>query len=171
MSLFTPIDNDLTLYDEIVSVELFSAITAGLNYLIDATPVGTIMPILYGLTGVPAPDSEIWQLCDGSAITNVNSPLVGHNTPDFTDGRMIKGAVSAGTPGTRGGSHTGDLRHNHGGSTSGLNWAPHNGQSKNDHDFHAFASGHQHTISSDSSMSAVNLDPIHVKIKQYIKIN
>lgn len=178
MSVFTPIDDDLTKYDEIVSIELFNAITEGLNYLIDATPVGTILPII-SFFGFPAPiDADVWQICDGSAITNVNSPLVGYNTPDFSDGRMVKGAASAGTPGTRGGSHTRDLRHDHGGTT-GINWTIARGQTNgSDTDYHSFDTGHSHSLDNNNlnpggtggDMSVVNLDPVHIKVSHYIKI-
>ena len=177
MSVFTPIDDNVSDLGDLVSKELMLAIANNVNNLIESTSVGMITPILYGFTGVPAPDPDIWQLCDGSPITNAKSPLRGYNTPDFSDGRMIKGATSSGTPGTRGGAHTRSLEHDHGGVTGIVHiWVPAIGQSSGDTDYHSFNAAHVHSVTGNAvygdtpPLSATPLDPVHLKILHYIKI-
>lgn len=79
---FTPMDDTLENYGEIVSVEFFKTLTDNLNYLIDACPVGEITPILV-YPGINDPDPRIWQECNNSAIVDSTSPLRGYNTPDM----------------------------------------------------------------------------------------
>lgn len=79
---FVPLDDDLSAYGEIVSVEYFKALTDNLNYLIDACGVGEITPILV-YPGLNDPDPRIWQECNNTPITDALSPLRGYNTPDM----------------------------------------------------------------------------------------
>lgn len=79
---FVPMDDDIEKYGEIVSVEYFQTLTNNLNYLIDAVPVGRITPI-YVVGSLNIPDPRFWQECDGAPITDLISPLRGHNTPDM----------------------------------------------------------------------------------------
>lgn len=168
---FTGIDDNVTEYGDIVASETALAIMDNLNYLIDSVPPGKIIVHLYGLAGVPAPDPEIWQLCDGSAITNPLSPLRGSNTPNYADnGRMMVGAASVGTVGNYGGERNKNLAHDHGGATAGANWTVDHGDTDESNDeFHPFNPDHTHTISSNLS-AAVNFDPVHIKVRHYIKI-
>ncbi len=80
---FTPIDDDITEYGDLVSVEMFQAIADNINHLIDGAQPGKIMMIATGITGVPDPDPKIWQLCDGSLITEPSSPMYGQYTRDM----------------------------------------------------------------------------------------
>lgn len=72
-------------------------------------PIGAMIPWLKSLTGVPSLP-EGWVECDGSAISDSDSPMNGQNTPNMT-GKFLRGAA---TSGGTGGADT----HNHGGSTS-----------------------------------------------------
>lgn len=44
-------------------------------------PVGSSIKWRNGITGVPATLPGCWQKCDGSAITDIYSPMYGQNTP------------------------------------------------------------------------------------------
>ena len=56
-------------------------------------PIGSIQPYYGTYYGLTIPDG--WQLCDGSAITDADSPLNGKNTPDLR-GRSIFGCNNGG---------------------------------------------------------------------------
>jgi hypothetical protein len=67
-------------------------------------PVGAILPWHKTLTGVPAlPDG--WMECDGSPITDTESPMNGQNTPNLNDryqshharGLFLRGDTTSGT--------------------------------------------------------------------------
>ncbi len=167
---FNGIDDTLRDYGDIMSIELIGAITSNLNYLIDSVPPGIIIPIFVGLPNVPTPDSALWQLCDGSVISDLNSPLRGHVTPDMASlGLGMKGFTTA--SGTTGGSRLKNLSHSHGG---GLTGPPTYVDSMGDRDdsndeARPFDGGHKHSIASDLT-SPINFDPIHIKIVHYIKI-
>ncbi len=66
-------------------------------------PIGSIMAWAKTITGTPAlPDG--WEECDGSAISDSDSPMNGQNLPDLNSTqRFLRGA---GTSGTTGGADT-----------------------------------------------------------------
>lgn len=77
-------------------------------------PVGSLIPIMAGLTGVFVPAAtgvvkEGWQLADGAAVA-AGQLMTGENTPDTSDSRFLMGSTSAGTTG---GSNT-LIDHTHG---------------------------------------------------------
>lgn len=84
-----------------------------------SVPVGSIIAVAANLTGVIIPSSGVissdgFMLCDGSAIP-AESPLTGQNTPTLSDGRFLRGSITAGATG---GSDTYDLRHAHNTTTA-----------------------------------------------------
>lgn len=165
MSKYTPMDDDDTQYGDLMSVESFSAIATNINYLIDSVKPGKIYMVAVGIPGVPDPDPRFWQECDGSMITDENSPLRGHETPDYSDvGRYMRGYATIGEVGNYAGSHTKNLAHSHGGATGGTSTEG----TDNDDDMWNTRS-HTHTISSDLN-SPINFEPAHVRIKHFIKI-
>lgn len=165
--MFIQIDDNQTDFGDLVSVELFGQLADNINHLIDAMPVGTIIPILHGLPGVPTPDADIWQECDGTTITHPLSPIRNTIAPDYkTEGRYMRMFTNAGEIGNFGGGNTKNLSHNHGGQTG-----ENGGMSDNadtDDDFWT-GKNHSHSISTD--LGIYNFEPIHVRIKHYIKIN
>lgn len=165
--MFIQIDDNQTDFGDLVSVELFGQLRDNINHLIDAMPVGTIIPILHGLTGVPTPDSNIWQECDGSAITHPLSPIRNTIAPDYkTEGRYMRMYTNPGEIGNLSGSNTKNLSHNHGGQT-GINGAiPQNADTDDD-----FWTAKDHTHSISSALGVFNFEPLHCRIKHYIKIN
>lgn len=63
-----------------------------------APPIGTILGVALDLTGVPSlPSQGCWVLCDGSTISDSNSPLDGQFLPDLNgQNRFLRGNVSSG---------------------------------------------------------------------------
>ena len=70
-------------------------------------PIGTVLPWAKTLVGVPALPSN-FQECDGAAITDGDSPMLGQNTPNLNgSNRFPRGAnTSGGTGGAATHTHT-----------------------------------------------------------------
>lgn len=166
---YQPVDDIVSAWPKLVSTELFTKIAENINYMIASVPVGTIMPILYGFTGVPLPDPTLWQLCDGSMVTDQKSPLRNSATPDYTTlgGLYMKAAASVGTVGNIAGSHTVDLRHSHGGVTG--NWADTANEGDREGADRFEVNEHHHGIFED--LFVVDVQPNHFTVLHYIKIN
>lgn len=169
---FTPfvfLDDNLSDAGDLVSVEMFQQIANNCNHLVDAMPVGSIVPIMVGVPGVPTPDPLIWHPCDGTEITNPNSTM--HNTlaPDYTaaDGRYMKGFVNAGTIGNYGGANNISLQHSHGGFTDNYTIEEDNGDT--DTDFITVHQNHRHPLNNDL-IGPYNFEPVHFRVLHYIKI-
>jgi hypothetical protein len=161
----TDIDDNIADAGDLVSVEAFSAIADAINALMDSTPVGSICTIAVGLPGVPAPDSRVWQECDGAPITETLSPLFGQNAPDLRD-RYLRGASSVGQIGLYGGSNTKNLQHSHGGATQNADAA---GGAVDASSGYWEAVAHNHPISNDLN-TPINFEPVHITCKHYLKI-
>lgn len=167
MALFTPIDDNSTNFGDLISVELASTIADNINYLLDSMPLGTVLPIITSIPGIPYPDPNIWQICDGSTITNSYSPLRNNTVPILTGtGKYLKMFSSIGETGSYAGQNVYDLRHNHGGLTGVNDEYPTDGDTDDD-----FFTGkvHQHTIAYD--LGTYDLDPVHITVSHFIKIN
>lgn len=98
------------------SEETYLKIAQNNNWLIDLRPIGTISFIEVNIDGGGTPDSSIWQECNGSEITNVNSPLrsIGINNnfvPDLRD-RYIR-CHSGDTGNPQAGSQIHNFQHDH----------------------------------------------------------
>jgi len=137
-------------------------------------PVGSILSFfgsqLLARTGpfdelIPQPDSSFWQWCDGAAIINPNSPLLGQNTPDFKE-KFLKGY---GTLGILGGQSTINLQHNHSGITQ-LETDRSNEENVDDGGDHTSGSHHTHPISNNWSTSE-SIIPPYTEIQYYIRID
>ena len=88
------------------------------------TPIGTIMPWLKSLLHTPATLPDEWVECDGSVLSDGDSPYDGDTLPDLNGGEFMRGnATSGGT----GGADTINLAHDHtmvtSGTTTGMNQA------------------------------------------------
>lgn len=173
MSNSSKIDLDnVANFSDVVSYNLAGSMKLNIDFLQGVCAVGMIAPILTGLPGVPEPDSNIWQLCDGSEITNENSPLRSlganlHYTPNMIDRfvMMVKpGGQSSGTLG--GENNTFALRHNHGGYTGSVGT---NGNGRHSHSQREAAFSHNHTIAQDF-IFAVNFEPPYYTVKFYMRI-
>lgn len=167
---FTPfvyLDDNLADLGDLVSVEAFKQIAENINYLLDTMPVGSMVMIMVGLPGVPEPDPTIWKELDGTEITEENSVMFGENAPDFVsgDGKYMRGYSTVGSIGNYGGSNTKDLHHDHGGTevfdppTSG----------DQDSDENTCPGDHMHNMNT-ALTTLINFEPVHIRIKHYIKI-
>lgn len=165
---FSPIDDADTVWPKLVSVEFFTDVAQNINYLIASLPVGTIMPILYGIPGVPLPDPVIWQLCDGSEITDSKSILRGFDTPDYSQmgGIYMKGAANFGVVGQFNGANTVNFVHNHG-ALGVIIPTPQEGDGPVNDEFGTLA--HSHHLYDD--LGVVNMEPVQFTILHFIKIN
>ena len=170
--LFTGIDDDLTEFGKLVSWELATAIAEALEYMQDSIMIGSINAIMTNLSGVDAPDPNIWQECDGSEITNENSPLrsvggIQRYTPDLTD-KYLRFSTSLGTVGNNYGANTYNFQHNHTGFTANTE-APIGSDTITD--AINTLQFHRHEINSDSLFtSPLNTEPSYYTLKYYMRI-
>lgn len=168
MSIFTPLDDNLEEYGDIVSVEFFKGLTDNLNYLLDSAPVGEISAFLI-LTGINEPDPRFWQECDGSDVLDQTSPLRGYPTPDMTQtgGLYLKGTDLLASAGQVAGSHEKNLAHDH----SGLTQNHHvDNNADTDDDRWSGHNDHAHHMPSDLN-TPIDFQPEHGRFRHYIKIN
>lgn len=167
MSVFIPIDNNITEFGDLVSVELFSTIAGDINYLLQSMPKGSIIPIITNIPGIPTPDPTVWQECNGEVITDSISPLRNYPAPNFTDlGRYLKHYQTFGTIGSYAGENIRDFTHTHGAQTDFNTGYATDADSDNDY---WTGKDHQHSISAD--LGIIPFEPEHIRIKHYIKIN
>jgi hypothetical protein len=169
MSVYSPIDDNVSTPGALVSKEAFEVLANNINYLIDSLPVGSIRCFVQGIPGMPDVDPSIWQECDGTAITNEFSELRGAATPDYraAGGRYMRGFTNGGTIGNYGGSNTKTLNHSHGGQT---NVSRDDGDGGNGEDS-MFPVGppHSHGVPSDLG-GTYNFEPVYTTVRHYIKI-
>ncbi len=164
-------DDDLSKYGEIFSTELMDELKESSDLARALIPIGEISPIMVNIPGVPAPDINVWQLCDGSEITNPDSPLrtIGGTqrfTPDLR-GRYIKVASALGESGDLGGENDTELfNHAHGGKT-GTFTSPEDVDQDNVLREAAFV--HDHTIA-EAFPDPVNVEPPFFVVKFYMRI-
>lgn len=164
---YSPIDDTgADKFGNLVSIETFSALANNLNALLDSMPIGSKVPILVGLAGVPTPDPTIWRLCEGGVVTDPNAKLHDQTLPDDR-GSFPKGSTTIGQSGVKAGTSTASWSHNHGGNTG--DWDMGDDNSDTDDDYITVHKLHHHPISSDLT-TPVNVEPAHIRVKFYIKI-
>lgn len=171
MAGFVKIDEDDLQFGDVISFELATILKNNIDLLSIAVPVGEVVPIMTGIPGVPTPDSNIWQECNGSEITNENSPLrtIGATqrfTPDLRN-RYIKVPQIFGESGVDAGFNDNFIfRHDHAGVTGGFT-APEDGDSSSNQ--FRTASNHAHTI--DYSFDfAFNVEPPFFTVRWFMRI-
>lgn len=168
--MYPGLEDALGKFGEIVSVELLQSIKAGLDYVKASLPVGEVVPIMTNIPGVSI-NPKIWQECDGSEITDPDSPLhsipgLPRYTPNLV-GRYVKFPV-IGLVGSTGGQNTrNDLGHGHGGYTGATGY-----ESNADSDaFERFEGAeHFHTIPGAWEASTFNIEPPYRTVKFYMRI-
>lgn len=163
------LDDNITEFGDIISQELATFIKNNVEYIQKSIPIGQVVPIMVNIPGVPTPDPNIWQECNGSEITNPNSPLRSTGsqqrfTPDLRD-RYIRAATFVGESGSSAGSNSTPMAHNHTGQTEG-HVSPENcddGGARNVQWVHA------HSISQDLT-TPISMEPAHFTVKFFLKI-
>jgi hypothetical protein len=118
--IFTPVHQEE--FDELqpTTEEVIRKLIRNNNFLLDLAPVGTIIFVNSNQLGGGQPSSSFWQVCDGSEITNPNSPLrsLGLNlryTPNLKNKYPCGAEFENSNP--EYGSHEHQLAHSH--STGG----------------------------------------------------
>jgi len=165
------IDDDRAEFGIIASQELAGELSQNISAMDLLIPLGEVVPIATGIAGVPTPDPNVWQECNGSEITNPNSPLrsIGGTqrfTPDMVD-RYIKVPTIFGESGLTGGENeTDDLEHDHEGVTGDFTSAEDVDQSSA---LQESAFVHNHTISTELS-GPINIEPPFVTVKFFMRI-
>lgn len=164
--VFTPIPDAEVKSKRSVTEETIRKMIQNVNMLGKLALIGSVRAIQLNQAGVQAPDSTIWQLMNGTEITNPNSPLrsVGLTlrfTPNMTS-RYVRGA-STDSANSSGGAATVNLSHFHdtgaiGGETNGEE-----GEEK------TARLVHTHPISADLS-AAEPLELAHQRLAFYLKI-
>jgi len=154
------------------SEQLKKKIIHNLNFYGMLHTIGSIANIQINQVGVSAPNSSIWQLCDGSEIVDPGSPLrtIGLTTrftPDYDlkflriDDTVDENPV--------GGSDTFNLTHDHGGQTTGLTPVQpvlgNTGSDRKNHD-----PFHEHGISDDLTSPIAIDSPAGYNLAPYMKI-
>lgn len=120
--VFTPIHEEETNYLSPNSEEIIKKMIRNSNFLLDLAPVGTIIWINPNQLGGGQPSSRFWQICDGSEITDANSPLrsIGlelRYTPNLRNNYPCGTNNPTSNPSY--GSHNHSLQHSH--TTGGAN--------------------------------------------------
>ena len=168
---FEKLDSDDFQFADVVSFERATDLKENIDSLSLVVPVGEVVAIMTGIPGVPTPDPNIWQECDGSEITNENSPLrtIGADqrfTPDMRE-RYIKVPAVFGNSGVAGGLNDSFIfRHNHAGVT-GAHIAPEDGDPSNDQDMAAPSHAHSISYSFDFQM---NIEPPFFTVRFFMRI-
>jgi hypothetical protein len=138
------------------------------NWVEKNIPIGLIIYFYASQTldtGVPVavPNPEIWTKCDGSLITDSNSPMNGQHAPDLRD-KFFKGSDTIGSTGNQ---TTINLQHSHGGQTGVTDDRQPDYQARSAGG-HNTGSPHYHAIS--SSLSTVEpIIPPYVELQIYMR--
>lgn len=138
-----------------------------LEYVNASYPVGMLLFFFGSQDNLPAqPDSNYWQFCDGSVVSNVNSPLNGVALPDLRN-KFMKHPSTGQPVLVTDGADSVNLSHNHGGTTGGNSDY---GEIALDIgvDSGIAAGNHSHSIS--SSMGSVSTVPAHLEVQVYMRI-
>ena len=114
---YTPVHNEEVAYQSPINEETVKKIVYNNNWLLDLMPLGSIVAIQTNQAGGGTPDANIYQFCDGSEITNSNSPIrsIGLNQRFVPDLRAkFPRAANNATTNPTGGSWDHNLSHAHG---------------------------------------------------------
>ena len=144
-------------------------------------PLGCIRLIQINQFGVTVPDSTVWQLCDGSEITNPLSPfrsigITTHNVPNLGDaiapwdGMYLRSEAQQQVQNTIGGDHLYNLDHDHGGSTINFSGYPIPFTFGESGDERRAAFTHEHIIDPDLADDYEILSPRGYNVAPYMKV-
>lgn len=150
-----------------ISASIWRKIINNHAWVEKSIPIGMIMFFYEQITeadGDPKdpPNSDIWLFCDGSTISDSDSPLDGQKIPDLRN-YFLKGSE---TYGLTGGQSTLNIQHNHGGQTGVVDDTQgFVADTGNDHDTGA---PHSHSIDTRWS-SAEPIIPKYFELQPYIR--
>ena len=136
------------------------------NYVNLSFPVGMLMFFEQTQSNLPSPpDSNYWKYCDGTAVTNINSPLLGVVVPDLR-GKFWRAAGSTDILLSTGGANTGNFAHNHGGF-SGFTY-PFGTINLDNGGERVSPDNHRHTIGTSLGISSI-VPPYH-EVQVYVRV-
>jgi len=166
---FTPTHNEEVSYEAPINEETLKKIILNNNWLLDLMPIGAIVAIQTNQAGGGAPDGNIYQFCDGSEITNANSPIrsIGLNqrfVPDLRS-KFPRAATTTNTN-PAGGSWDHNLSHAHSTGTYSAvgNYMGTKGdRRRRDH--------HTHSISAQYNDPTTIENPAYITYNFYMKIS
>lgn len=175
--VFTPIHDDEISINDPVQEEVLKKMIRNINMLRQLIPPGIVVPVHINLSNVELPnETGIWQLTDGSEITDPASPLnlVGtQNVPDLNDIYVTSEKSGYGPGNTTGGVASINLTHNH---MIGVYLAKIEAEIGSDEDGVASSfreRGHGHTIPDDlidSNAAYSKTGMRHMNMSYYMKI-
>ncbi len=155
-----------------VSDETVRKIIQNVNMLAELAKIGQILSVAINQPGVPSPNPNLHQQCDGSEIIQSDSPLRSTSGTDrFTPNLIkffIRGADDEDTNSQTAVDLTNNLQHNHSGFTGYFDAIYFIGEEGDER--HSYQSVHRHGINNDQS-AADPIDPAHLKVLMYLKIN
>lgn len=168
----SPIDTDLADFGDILSQELATAIRSNIDALYGHFPIGEIAAIVGGIPGLNPPNPDIWQVCNGSEITNPASPLKSvpgqqRFTPNLTDRFIRFPAANISEVNTTGGINERNFEHDHQGFTE-YSISP-EGADRTTDGLQNTSQQHRHKISPALTQN-FNLEPPYFVLKFYMKI-
>jgi hypothetical protein len=171
-SVFTEYDlSEVDLHNP-TQEELIRKMIANNNLLLDLIPIGAIIYLNDNQSQGVSINSQLWQICDGSEITNPLSPIrslgIFQNfVPDLRD-KYIRGANDE-VNNNSGGSHAHGLNHTHvigagGGGGSGLD-----NETKGPGD-QRHGPAHNHGLDEDLAITEI-ITPKFVYLNAYMKVS
>lgn len=166
---FTPTHNEEVNYLSPINEETFKKIILNNNWLLDLVPIGSVVYIETNAAGGGNPDSNVYQFCDGSEITNPNSPIrsTGLNqrfTPDMR-GKYPRVAMNS-TTNPSGGSWSHNLHHGHGtGGPSAIGGTIKTKGDRRRRDVHS------HSVPEQYEDPTIIETPAYIAYNAYIKIS
>jgi len=180
------IDENVSDFGGIVSIEMMQQFKAAVEHLQLSIPIGQIAPIyIYDFPEFPLLNLDVWQECDGGIIINDKSPLYNPETPEDLSGtidelkvnrvpdmrdRYIRMSKALGEDGDFGGYNSYDFGHNHSGSTSVHIWNTNGADANNIGNAHTDARYvHAHSVYSDLT-NEINVEPPFFGLKFYMRI-
>lgn len=152
--------------------ETILKMAANNNLLLELLPVGSIMYLNDNQNGGGTPDPDVWQYCDGSEITNPNSPIrsIGifqNFVPDLRD-KYPRGANDEDNNST-GGSYNHSLAHSHGIGVAGGGGAGLDQETKGPGD-RRHGVPHSHGLQSNFASPTVIESPKFFLFNAYMKV-
>lgn len=160
---FSTLEKD---FNTSVAEALWKKAIQTMNYIEKSYPVGMMLMFHATQSALPhVPDSKYWKECDGSVVSNANSPLNGVTLPDLRD-KFFRHPSSGDTVMTSGGVNSVNLAHSHGGVTGTVDNRQFGQEDGDDHQ--DVSTPHAHSISSD--MGSVSTIPLYIALKIYIRI-
>lgn len=168
--MFTSIEDAEVEVTRPVSDELVRKIIQNVNMLAELAKIGQIISIAVNQPGVSAPNPAQFQQCDGSEITQENSPLQSTGgftryTPDLRK-HFIRGAPNEAANGYTAAELTNNLSHTHSTTNVCTGVVGEEGDER-----HGYADlCHNHGVNADLS-TADPIDLAYVKTVFYLKIN